>query len=50
MQQFALDYQDMCSAIIIDSSSSEVNVAASENWYKQSEESRVGKGIRKIKP
>ena len=50
VQQFALDYQDMCSAIIIDSSSSEVNVAASENWYKQSEESRIGKGIRKIKP
>jgi pimeloyl-ACP methyl ester carboxylesterase len=50
VQQFALDYQDMCAAIIIDSSSSEVNVSASENWYKQSEESRVGKGIRKIKP
>ena len=41
-QQFALDYLDKCAAIIIDSSSSEVNLASSENWYKLGEVARLG--------
>ena len=42
VQQFALDYPDRCAAIIVDSSSSEVNVAASENWYNRGEVARLG--------
>lgn len=49
-QQFALDYQDRCAAVIIDSSSSEVNLSASENWYKQSSDAQNGKGERNVKP
>jgi pimeloyl-ACP methyl ester carboxylesterase len=33
VQQFALDYPEKCAALVIDSSSSEVNVKASEGWY-----------------
>ena len=33
-QQFALDYPEKCAALVLDSTSSEVNAAASENWYK----------------
>ena len=40
--QFALDYPGKCAAIIVDSSSSEVNVAASENWYNRGEAARLG--------
>ncbi|MCZ6615080.1 MAG: alpha/beta hydrolase, partial [Chloroflexi bacterium] len=40
--QFALDYPGKCAAIIVDSSSSEVNVAASENWYNRGEVARLG--------
>ncbi len=32
--QFALDYPEKCAAAIFDSTSSEVNVAGSENWYQ----------------
>ena len=42
VQQVALDYPDRCAAIIVDSSSSEVNVAASENWYSRGEAARLG--------
>lgn len=42
VQQFALDYPEKCSAIILDSTSSEVNVAASENWYQRGEVGRLG--------
>ena len=51
-QQFGLDHLDKCAAIILDSTSSEVNVAASEAWYKQGEDARtLGKvGEREIKP
>lgn len=42
VQQFALDYLERCAAIIIDSSSSESNVAASENWYRMGEVARLG--------
>ena len=38
--QFALDYPEVCTAIITDSSASEVNVAASEDWYRRGEAAR----------
>ena len=41
-QQFAFDYLHKCAAIIIDSSSSEVNLASSEDWYKLAEVARLG--------
>jgi len=37
VQQFALDYPHRCAALVIDSSSSEVNVQASEGWYARGE-------------
>lgn len=46
VQQFALDYLDKCAALVIDSSSSEVNVAASENWYQRGEVARLGEKAR----
>ena len=42
--QFALDHLEKCAAIIIDSSSSQVNEAAAETWYQQSEADRQGSG------
>jgi len=42
VQQFALDYLEKCLAVVIDSSSSEVNAAGSENWYKIGEVGRLG--------
>jgi pimeloyl-ACP methyl ester carboxylesterase len=42
VQQFALDYPHKCAAIILDSTSSEVNVKASENWYQRGEVARLG--------
>ncbi len=42
VQQFALDYVERCAAIVLDSTSSEVNVAASENWYNRGEVARLG--------
>ncbi|MBI2887768.1 MAG: alpha/beta hydrolase [Chloroflexi bacterium] len=51
VQQFALDYLDKCAAIIVDSSSSEVNAAASEAWYNQGEAARKKmEGAREVKP
>lgn len=52
VQQFAIDYPDMCAAIIVDSSSSEVNVTASENWYKRGELARLGENadLGKFRP
>jgi 3-oxoadipate enol-lactonase len=41
-QRFAIDFPERCAAIVIDSSSSEVNVAASENWYLRGEVARLG--------
>ncbi|MBI2165212.1 MAG: alpha/beta hydrolase [Chloroflexi bacterium] len=46
VQQFALDYLDRCAAIVTDSSSSEVNLAASENWYQRGEVARLGARAR----
>ena len=49
--QFVLAHPELCAAIIVDSSSSEVNVPASEGWYRQGEEARSGRGgERTIKP
>jgi pimeloyl-ACP methyl ester carboxylesterase len=42
VQQFALDYPARCVAVILDSTSSEVNVHASENWYQRGELVRLG--------
>lgn len=42
VQQFALDHLGRCAGIILDSTSSEVNVAASENWYRRGEVVRLG--------
>lgn len=39
-QQFALDYPAKCAALILDSSASETNVAASERWYQGGEKAR----------
>ena len=34
-QQFGLDYPEKAAALVIDSTTSEVNLAASEGWYQQ---------------
>ncbi|MDA0352207.1 MAG: alpha/beta hydrolase [Chloroflexi bacterium] len=41
-QRFALDYPERCAALVLDSTSSEVNVGASENWYARGELARLG--------
>lgn len=41
-QRFALDFPDRCAAIVLDSTSSEVNVGAAENWYARGELARLG--------
>jgi len=41
-QKFATMFPEMCSAIILDSTSSEVNEKASENWYTRGEIARLG--------
>lgn len=46
VQQFALDYLEKCAGIILDSTSSEVNVGASENWYARGEVARQGDASR----
>jgi pimeloyl-ACP methyl ester carboxylesterase len=40
--RFALDYPERCLALIVDSSSPETNLAASENWYLRGEAARIG--------
>ncbi len=42
VQRFALDYPERCAAIVVDSSSSEVNQLASENWYQRGEVAQRG--------
>ena len=44
VQQFALDHLERCAAVVLDSTSSEVNVAASQNWYNRGEVARLGTG------
>ncbi len=41
-QGFALDYLDKCAAVILESGTSEVNLAASEYWYQSGEAARRG--------
>jgi pimeloyl-ACP methyl ester carboxylesterase len=41
-QRFAITFPETCSAIVLDSTSSEVNLKASENWYKRGEIARLG--------
>ena len=41
-QRFTLDYPEKVVALVIDSSSSEMNVAASENWHLRAEVARFG--------
>jgi len=41
-QKFATMFPEMCSAIVLDSTSSEVNQKASENWYARGEIARLG--------
>jgi len=42
VQRFALDYPEMCAAIVLDSTSSESNPRASDNWYMRGEVARLG--------
>ena len=42
VQRFALDYPERCAALVIDSSSSEVNIASSQDWYQRGELARIG--------
>ncbi|MBT5774870.1 MAG: alpha/beta hydrolase [Dehalococcoidia bacterium] len=53
VQRFALDFPERCAAIVLDSTSSEVNVGASENWYARGEVGRLGPDAvagRELKP
>ena len=43
VQRFALDYPEKCRALILDSTSSETNIAGSENWYMRGEIARLGR-------
>ena len=45
VQQFVLDYPERCAGIILDSTSSEVNVASSEGWYARGERAKRGEGL-----
>ena len=42
VQRFALDYPERCAALVIDSSSSEVNATSSQDWYQRGEFARLG--------
>ena len=48
VQQFVLDHPERCIGIVLDSTSSEVNVASSEGWYARGERAKRGEG--EIKP
>ena len=39
-QQFALDYPERCAGLVLDSTTSEVNVQASERWYQMAENAK----------
>jgi 3-oxoadipate enol-lactonase len=52
-QRFALDFPERVHALVLDSSSSETNVLASENWYLRGELARLGSRAiegREIRP
>lgn len=42
VQRFALDHPERCAALVIDSSSSEVNATSSQDWYQRGEFARLG--------
>jgi pimeloyl-ACP methyl ester carboxylesterase len=46
VQQFVLDYPERCAGIVLDSTSSEVNVAASEGWYARGERAKRGEDVK----
>jgi 3-oxoadipate enol-lactonase len=51
--RFALDFPEKVAALILDSTSSESNVRASENWYMRGELARLGEAAlagRELKP
>lgn len=51
--RFALDFPQRVAALVLDSTSSETNVAASENWYMRGELARLGEAAlagRQMKP
>ena len=51
--RFALDFPDRVAALVLDSTSSESNVRASENWYMRGELARLGEaalGGREMQP
>lgn len=51
--RFALDYPEQVAALVLDSTSSESNVRASENWYMRGELARLGEaalGGREMQP
>jgi 3-oxoadipate enol-lactonase len=51
--KFALDYPEKVAALILDATSSESNVPASENWYMRGELARLGEAAlagREMKP
>jgi 3-oxoadipate enol-lactonase len=54
VQRFALDFPERCAAIVLDSTSSEVNPASAENWYMRGEVARLGLAAalagRELKP
>lgn len=45
VQQFVLDFPERCAGIVLDSTSSEVNVASSEGWYARGERAKAGEGL-----
>ncbi|HJM89301.1 MAG TPA: alpha/beta hydrolase [Dehalococcoidia bacterium] len=42
VQRFALDFPERCAAIVVDSSSAEVNTLSSDNWYQRGEVAQRG--------
>jgi pimeloyl-ACP methyl ester carboxylesterase len=45
VQQFALDYPEKCAALVLDSTSSEVNLAASEGWHARAEAAKTNPNL-----
>ncbi len=45
VQQFALDYPDKCAALVLDSTSSELNMRISEDYYRRSQALRTSPNL-----
>jgi len=45
VQQFMLEHPERCAGVVLDSTSSEVNVASSEGWYARGERAKRGEGL-----